>query len=153
MNRHEQVARTTAPTVIVVGSVSGAPGVSSAALGLAALWPGNPGLLVEADPSGGVLAARFRLPHGPGTNDLAAAARHGGVVGDPAPFSQQLPLWFRVIAGPGDAQQAASAVAVLAAHPDAALRHLAPVVVVDVGGCIRTAPRSGCWPRPITWWW
>jgi hypothetical protein len=146
MNHHEPTSGSAAPTVIVVGSVSGAPGVSSAALGLAALWPGNPGLLVEADPSGGVLAARFRLPQGPGVNDLAAAARHGGVVADPAPFCQQLPLWFRVIAGPGDALQAASAVAVLAAYPDAALRHLAPVVVVDVGRLYPDSPGLGLLP-------
>ncbi len=49
--------------LVVVASVSGAPGVSCTALGLTALWPGHPALLVEADPSGGVLAARFHLPH------------------------------------------------------------------------------------------
>lgn len=133
-------------TVVVVGSLSGTPGVSCAALGLAALWPGHQGLLVEADPSGGVVAARFRLANSGGVNDLAAAARHGGVVDDPIPFSQPLPLRSRVVPGPGDASQAASAVAVLAAHPDAALRSLAPLVVVDVGRLYPDSPAFGLLP-------
>lgn len=122
-----------AAMVIGVGSVSGAPGASCAALGLAALWPQHPALPVEADPSGGVVAARFGLSRGPGLNDLAAAARHGATVSGSALFVQQLPLWFNVIAGPGDAREAAGAVAVLAAHPESALRHLAPVVILDLG--------------------
>jgi hypothetical protein len=129
--------------VIVVGSVSGAPGVSGAALGLAALWPGHPGLPVEADPGGGVIAARFGLPQGPGLNDLAAAARHGATVTGAAAFVQQLPLWFNVIAGPGDAREAAGAVAVLAAHPESALRHLAPVVILDLGRLYVDSPALG----------
>jgi hypothetical protein len=107
--------------VIGVGSVSGAPGASCAALGMAGLWPQHPALPVEADPSGGVIAARFGLSRGPGLNDLAAAARHGATVSGSAPFVRQLPLWFNVIAGPGDAREAAGAVAVLAAHPESAL--------------------------------
>ena len=140
-------------TVVLVGSLSGTPGVSCAALGLAALWPGHEGLLVEADPSGGVVAARFRLPNTGGVNDLAAAARHGGVVDDPIPFSHVLPLRShvlplrsRVVPGPGDASQAASAVAVLASHPQAALRSLAPLVVVDVGRLYPDSPAFGLLP-------
>ncbi|BFU47709.1 hypothetical protein KRMM14A1004_59460 [Krasilnikovia sp. MM14-A1004] len=123
----------TEPIVIGVGSISGAPGASCTALGLAALWPQHPALAVEADPCGGVLAARFGLSQGPGLNRLAAAARHGAPVIGAALFVQQLPLGFNAIAGPGDPREAASAVAVLAAHPEAAVRHLAPVVVLDLG--------------------
>lgn len=121
------------PMVIAVGSVSGAPGASCAALGMAALWSQRPALAVEADPSGGVLAARFGLPQGPGLARLAAAARHGAPVIGAALFVQQLPLGLNVIAGPGGAGESASAVAILAAHPEAAVRHLAPVVILDLG--------------------
>ncbi|WP_030442479.1 hypothetical protein [Actinoplanes subtropicus] len=119
--------------VTAVGSVSGAPGASCAALGMAALWSPRPALAVEADPGGGVLAARFGLPQGPGLARLAAAARHGAPVVGAARFVQQVPLGLNVIAGPGDAREAASAVTILAARPQAAVRHLAPVVVLDLG--------------------
>lgn len=47
--------------VIVLGSASGSPGVTTTALGLALVWP-RPVLLVDADPVGGsaVLAGYFR---------------------------------------------------------------------------------------------
>jgi hypothetical protein len=128
--------------VVAVAAVSGAPGVSCTALGIAARWPGHPGLLVEADPSGAVMAARFRLPGRPGLNDLAAAVRHGAVVDNPAPFAQPCPFGD-VITGPGDAREAAGAVAVLGAYPDAAVAHLAPVVVLDVGRLYPDSPALG----------
>jgi cellulose biosynthesis protein BcsQ len=47
-------------SVIALCSASGAPGVTTTAVGLALLWP-RPVLLVEADPAGGsVLAGWFR---------------------------------------------------------------------------------------------
>ena len=119
--------------MIVVGSVSGAPGASTVALGMAGLWPDRPALLVEADPAGGVLAARFGLREDPGTGSLAAAARHGHRVENAGPFVQHLPLYFPVVPAPGGAERAAGTVAVLAAHPDTALAGLAPMVIVDVG--------------------
>lgn len=47
--------------VIALASASGAPGVTTTALGMALLWP-RPVLLVEADPTGGsgILAGYFR---------------------------------------------------------------------------------------------
>lgn len=116
----------------VVASVSGAAGVSTTALGLAALWPNRPALLVEADPCGGVLAARFGLAQDPGLAALAAAARHGAPVSGPMPFMQSLPLGLHALVGPGAAETAAGAVSVLAGHPQA-LAGLAPAVVVDAG--------------------
>lgn len=49
-------------TVWAVGSLRGAPGATTLAMGLAAAWPATTGrrcVVVEADPNGGVLAARF----------------------------------------------------------------------------------------------
>ena len=118
--------------LIVVGSVSGAPGVSTVALGLAARWPGEPALLVEADCTGGVLAARFGLAQTPGLSTLAAANRHGGLVDGLAEHAQWLPLGVEAVVAPGSADATTSAVAVLAGHADA-LRALSTPVVVDVG--------------------
>jgi hypothetical protein len=119
--------------LVVCVSASGSPGVSTVAVGLAAGWPQPEALLLEADPSGGVLAARFGLAQQPGLASLAAAARHGGVAGVLGEHVQRLPLGVDVVVAPGSAEVAAGSVGVLARHADSVLRDLAPTVVVDVG--------------------
>ncbi|MFC4148662.1 MinD/ParA family protein [Micromonospora mangrovi] len=128
--------------LVVVASVSGAPGASTAALGMAALWPERPALLVEADPGGGVVAARFGLAQEPGLASLAAAARHGGHAGGAVPYVQQVPLGLHVLVGPGAAETAAGAVSVLAGQADA-VAGLAPAVVADVGRLYANSPAWG----------
>lgn len=118
--------------LVVCVSVSGAPGVSTLAAGLAARWPRQPALLLEADPSGGVAAARFGLGQHPGLASLAAQMRHGASAAV-AEHAQLLPVGCAVVAGPGSAETATGAVAVLAQHAEDTLRQLAPVVVADVG--------------------
>lgn len=66
-------------TVVAVGSVKGAPGVTTTALALAAVWP-EPVLLAECDLAGGDLAAGYfggRLASGDGLLQLALVARRG----------------------------------------------------------------------------
>lgn len=49
-------------TIWAVGSLRGSPGATTLAMGLAAAWPAATGrsrVVLEADPDGGVLAARF----------------------------------------------------------------------------------------------
>ncbi|MEV0966466.1 hypothetical protein AB0J25_28455 [Streptomyces sp. NPDC049910] len=65
--------------LIAIGSVTGAPGVTTTALLLAALWPrqadgGIRPVVVEADASGGDLMIRFGLPPSPSLLDVAATA-------------------------------------------------------------------------------
>ncbi|MGW3627534.1 hypothetical protein [Streptomyces sp. NPDC000880] len=65
--------------LVVVGSVTGAPGVTTTALALAAVWPseadgGVRPVMVEADSSGGDVMIRFGLPTAPSLLDVAAAA-------------------------------------------------------------------------------
>lgn len=127
--------------LVVCASLSGAPGVSSMAVGMAARWPQQPALLLEADPSGGVLAARFGLAQQPGLASLAAQMRHGDA-GDMAAHAQRLPLGCDVVTGPGSAETAAGAIAILAAHADTALRALAPVVVADAGRLYLGSPAT-----------
>lgn len=86
----------------MVGSVTGAPGVTTTALATAVAWPpeadgGVRPVVVEADVSGGDLMIRFGLPTAPSLLDVAAAA------GQPYPGSllgavSELPFGARVVA-------------------------------------------------------
>jgi MinD-like ATPase involved in chromosome partitioning or flagellar assembly len=66
-------------SVVAVGSLRGSPGATTVALALGSVWrrPGHQALVVEADPDGGVLAARLGLGHHPCLTDLAVRARAG----------------------------------------------------------------------------
>ncbi|MER6121765.1 hypothetical protein ABT173_03495 [Streptomyces sp. NPDC001795] len=87
--------------LVVVGSVTGAPGVTTTALATAGAWPpeadgGVRPVVVEADVSGGDLMIRFGLPAAPSLLDVAAAA------GQPYPGSllgavSELPCGVRVV--------------------------------------------------------
>lgn len=59
---------------VVLAAARSSPGVTTAAVALASVWPGRV-RLVEASEDGGVLAARFGLRLDPGATTLAAAAR------------------------------------------------------------------------------
>ncbi|MGI5214860.1 hypothetical protein [Plantactinospora sp. CA-290183] len=123
-------------------SASGAPGVSTVAVGLAAGWPWPGAVLVEADASGGVIAARFGLSQQPGLASLAAAARHGGVSGTVAEHVQRLPVEVDAVVAPGSAEVTGGSVALLSRHLDTALRHVAAVVVADVGRLYPGSPAT-----------
>jgi MinD-like ATPase involved in chromosome partitioning or flagellar assembly len=61
--------------LLAVCSLKGSPGVTTLATALGARWPaGETPILVEADPAGGDLMARFRLNDAPGLVTLAVAA-------------------------------------------------------------------------------
>lgn len=59
--------------LVAVGSLKGAPGVTSASLALAAVWP-RPVVLLEADPAGGDLVYRCRA------GDAGTSVDAGGVL-------------------------------------------------------------------------
>jgi hypothetical protein len=61
-------------TMIVVGSVVGAPGATTTALALARQHD-RPVVLLEVDPDGGRLALRLNIDHRPGLIDLLTSAR------------------------------------------------------------------------------
>ena len=78
---------------LVFCSLHGAPGVTTLALVCASSWPmPSPCRLIEADPSGGVLASRYGLetPQ-PNLMGLAVSARHGLSDDKIGSFCQQLP--------------------------------------------------------------
>ena len=63
--------------LIVMGSVKASPGVTTAALALCVAWPTRRwAVMIEADPAGGDLVARFGLGETPDVLSLAAASRH-----------------------------------------------------------------------------
>ncbi len=115
--------------LIVLGSVKGSPGVSTFSLALAARWPGAAKrVLVECDPAGGDLAARYDLALLPGLVSLAAARRGSGAAtgadGESLwSHTQVLPGGLPVLVAPPGGEQARAA---LASHATASdLTHLA----------------------------
>ena len=98
--------------LIVVAADKGAPGVTTTALALAAVWP-RAVLLAECDPAGGDLAYRFpaasgeRLDPRRGMLSLAVAARHGLQPGQVWEHTQKLHGGMDVLLGVTNAEQGA----------------------------------------------
>lgn len=119
--------------MIALFSLSGAPGVTTVSLALAGSWPSaDPVRMVEADASGGDVAAWWDVPPWPGVVDLAAASRSGQDHERPDLFSstQVLPGGTRVCVAPSTAERTTAALELLAQNPKA-LRN--GVTVVDLG--------------------
>ncbi len=101
-------------TVVPILSLSGAPGVTTVACLLASTWPATgPVAVVECDPSGGDLAARFGLSAAVGWTSLSAAVRRAGASTSLDSHLQQLPGGLPVLVGaragcqvPADASEA-----------------------------------------------
>jgi hypothetical protein len=88
-------------------SAHGSPGVTTTVLALAGTWPEERRcLVVEADPSGGMIGARYSLGDTPGLSSLAAVARRG--LNNEAVWShaQELPGGVPVLVGPASADEA-----------------------------------------------
>jgi len=128
--------------LIVLGSVKGSPGVSTFCLALAARWPGAAKrVLVECDPAGGDLAARYGLALSPGLVSLAAARRGSdaatGADGETLwSHTQVLPGGLPVLVAPPGGEQARAALASLAgtgADPLVQAAADPAVVIVDAG--------------------
>lgn len=135
-------------TLIALCSLKGSPGVTTTAVGLAARWPdGQDHVVVECDPAGGDLAARFRLPTTPGLVSLAAAARRSADASRLLQHCQRLPAGLAVVPGPIGAEQARAALAIVAANDASMLRSTAgrPDVAVIVD-CGRVDPGSPALP-------
>lgn len=100
--------------LLCLASLKGAPGVTTLCVALAARWP-DPwqAVVIEADPAGGDLAPRYRLPVMPGLVSLAAAARRST---DPELVSEHVQLLaggLPVVAGPTRPDQARAALAAI----------------------------------------
>lgn len=100
--------------LLCLASLKGSPGVTTLCVALTARWP-EPWrrVLVEADPAGGDLAARYRLPVTPGLVSLAAAVRRNTAPDLVGEHVQALPGGLPVVAGPTRADQARAALAAI----------------------------------------
>jgi hypothetical protein len=98
--------------LIAIAADKGSPGVTTAAIALATVWP-RPVLLAECDPAGGDLAYRLpaerggRLDNQRGLLSLAIAARHGLSPQQVWDHTQRLPGGLAVLTGVATAEQGA----------------------------------------------
>jgi len=134
-------------TLVALASLKGSPGVTTAAVGLAAGWPsGQQPVVVECDPAGGDLLARFRLEASPGLMSLAAAVRHRAGTGLLWEHTQRLPGGLPVIAGPAGTEQARASLAQVTRRGTEVLRWAAgragTVVIADCGRLDADSPAS-----------
>lgn len=134
--------------LVALCSFKGSPGVTTSALAMAACWPtGTQPVVVECDPAGGDIFARFRLEPVPGLVSLAAAARRSVGPGVLAQHTQRLPGGLPVVVGPAGAEQARAALGEITHHQAAVLRAAADqdgmVVLADCG---RVDPDSSALP-------
>ena len=95
--------------IVAFTSVHGAPGVTTQTLLNAAAWPADLGtdrVVLEADPDGGVLGARYELGVDPGVVSLVSATRRvdGPLAVDEHGRCVAPGLW--VVPGPENAEQA-----------------------------------------------
>ncbi|MEV3854957.1 hypothetical protein AB0J38_11595 [Streptomyces sp. NPDC050095] len=104
--------------LIVLGSVTGAPGVTTTALAVAAAWApqadgGVRPVMVEAGVWGGELTTRCGVPHTPGLLDVASAVRQpqpGSLLG----AASELPFGARAVVAPSGRRACTEAVRMLA---------------------------------------
>jgi hypothetical protein len=98
--------------LIALGADKGSPGVTTAALSLAAVWPRR-ALLAELDPSGGDVALRLRGPRGvplspeTGLISLAIGVRRGAAPQQVFEHVQRLDGGLEVVLGLSSSEQAA----------------------------------------------
>lgn len=129
-------------TLIAVASAKGSPGVTTLCYGLAWHYPISGGrIIVEADPDGGVIAARRGCGFEPGLIELAAAVRRGGDAepGLAAGFAQILGGQVLVIPAPASPEQVHAALTSSAAPMAKAVSALPMTSFVDLG---RVSARS-----------
>ncbi|GIH10054.1 hypothetical protein Rhe02_81210 [Rhizocola hellebori] len=116
-------------------------GATTTAAALALSWPGEPAVLVEADPAGGDMSGWHAVPDVPGLVTLASACR-AGVGVELSAHSAHLPLGLEVVPAPAGRPQASASIGLLA-DADTGMWAKARPVVVDVG---RLEPGSPALP-------
>ncbi|GAA0447900.1 hypothetical protein Aca07nite_73450 [Actinoplanes capillaceus] len=87
-------------------------GATTFAAALAAAWPDEPALLIEADPAGGDLGGWHGLPDNPGLASLANACRSGHV--DLAEHTTRLPFGIDAVLAAAGRPQTSAAIGLLA---------------------------------------
>lgn len=128
--------------LVCVTSAHGAPGVTTLSLLAAACWP-RPAVVVEADPSGGVLAVRYGLGRTPGLADLAAAVDTHASASALWGSAQSLPGGLRVVAAPESGEVTVGILDDVAGPLANWLQRLEDVdVIVDCGRSVPGSPTT-----------
>lgn len=128
-------------SLLAIGSVKGSPGATTVSVALAACWlPERQIVLVEADPAGGDLGARFGLTAEPGLVTLASATRRASTADSLVAHAQQLPGGLPVVVGPASAKQARAALAMLVPAVTSTWSTLNTDVLVDCGRLDPSSP-------------
>ena len=128
--------------LVVLGATRSSPGVTTAALALGAVWQrgGRQPLVVEADPDGGVLAARYGLGAHPNLTELAGRTRSGLRPTDVWEHAQRLPGGLGAVVAHPSADQTHAALRTGAARIGDHLSRVEDTdVLVDAG---RLSPSS-----------
>lgn len=124
-------------TVVSLFSLKGAPGVTTLASLLGAAWAGaRPVVLVEADPAGGDLAARFGLSARVGWSSLASSTRRSGGIPSLDPHLQTLPGGLPVLVaarGPERRPAATDEGAAIRSGPGGTSEESPGLTIVDLG--------------------
>lgn len=123
-------------SLLVLGSAKASPGVTTTVLTLAATWPADRHVqIIEADPDGGVLAARQGVPAEPGLSTLAVSSRRSLSPYDLAGHLQMAAgSDVRLLVAPAGAEQAGRALGLAATPLAAALPELDQIdTIVDAG--------------------
>lgn len=119
--------------LICVTSAHGAPGATTLSLLAAGCWP-RAAAVVEADPSGGVLAVRYALGRTPGLADLVAAVDTHAPASALWSSAQSLPGGLRVVPAPESGEVTVGILDDAAGPLAGWLRRLEDVdVIVDCG--------------------
>jgi cellulose biosynthesis protein BcsQ len=129
-------------TVIALGSVKGAPGVTTTILAMAAAWPTDRQLrIAELDPDGGVLAARRGLGFEPGLVTAVASLLRGD--GDVDAHTQPLGDSVHAIVAPPTAAQVRASITAIGDALWPALRADGHDVLIDCGRLSTSAVSLG----------
>jgi hypothetical protein len=136
-------------TVVAMCSLKGAPGTTTLATLVASAWPAiEPVAVIEADPAGGDLAARFQLSSTTGWPSLRSAARRSDGPPSISAHLQVLPGGLAVLVGArGDDRCAADSPEsdAVCSNPDGADgSHL---TVVDLGRVALSDRVTASWMR------
>jgi MinD-like ATPase involved in chromosome partitioning or flagellar assembly len=135
-------------SVVAFTSPHGSPGTTALLVAVAHHWAAvtsRTPLVVEADPDGGVLAARHQLAFAPGLTELAGAARLGIDPSDIIVRAQRFSSGVAVVPAHPSAEQTQAALRAAAGHLARAFAELPDHdVLLDIGRI-----RPGCAALPL----
>jgi MinD-like ATPase involved in chromosome partitioning or flagellar assembly len=122
-------------SLIALGSMKSSPGVTTAALALASVWPSSQRVIVaEFDPAGGDIATRFGRAFEPGVISLAAAVRRSSGSAAAIDHCQQVLGGVDVLMAPANPAQLTAAVRLLDERREwTELRGGEPQILADCG--------------------